>query len=108
MAAKKVEVFQSEYEYLTQFHKEATLELASLRAEREKLHKDYDDLMKAFAAVCYAHDCANCKQTGNLELVEFCRQADCECDKCSAPCPCRECDHGSNFEWDKGGSSDGD
>lgn len=99
--AKKIEVSKSEYEYLKQFHKESSLELAALRTERDNLRKDYDDLMKAFAAVCYDHDCANCKQNGNTELLAYCEQADCGCNHCKAPCPCRDCVRGSNFEWDK-------
>lgn len=99
--AKKIEVFQPEYEYLTQFHNKATLELTELRAERDKLRKDYDELMKAFAIVCYEHDCKDCKHANNPEILGFCEQADLGCRKCSAPCPCRECDHGSNYEWDK-------
>lgn len=44
--AKKIEVFQSEYDYLTQFHKEATLEMTQLRAELDALKRENEQLQK--------------------------------------------------------------
>lgn len=44
MMVKKVVVFQSEYEFLTLFHRKAMLELTELRAERDALKQENAEL----------------------------------------------------------------
>lgn len=104
--AKKIEVFQPEYEYLTQFHKEATLELTELRAERDKLKQEKERLLRALAKADVRLECENCKHN-KVQLDEKCEEADLMCDQCKVGCPCKTCDNeGSNWEWN-GGASDG-
>ena len=101
MAAKKIEVFQSEYEYLTQFHKEGTLELAALRAERDKLQQDYAVLKKEYAELAYRADCYGCTHAVEVDEASLCEQAGFECDRCTAECPCCDCVAGSHYERKK-------
>lgn len=97
--AKRIEVFESEYEYLKKFHEEATLELTTLTAERDRLRQDYDELMKDFARLAYYGDCFGCKHANEFENA--CIEANGECVHCKADCLCKECIQGSNYEYSK-------
>ena len=99
--AKKIEVFQNEYEYLKQTAAENALALAVLQAERDNLRNELDEIKKEYAELAYRADCYRCAHAVQVEEANQCEQANFECDRCTAECPCCNCVAGSHYERQK-------
>lgn len=103
--AKKIEVFEAEYEYLKRFHEENTLTLATITADRDRWKHAYDELVKVHGRLAHRWgECCGCThlidQAENAER-NLCKEAGYDCERCTENCPCCSCVDGSNYEYNQ-------
>lgn len=81
---------------------EQVAEIQSLKDElaeaNEKLERVIQSMREAAAA---DGTCGGCKHLPvAIEDSPACMEADCECQNCKDPCPCKGCEGASHWEWE--------
>lgn len=101
--AKKIEVFQTEYEFLKRSHEESTLALGTLAAERDRWKQAFNELVKEYGRLAHQHgECCGCTHLSDQQISferDLCKEADYDCVACTENCPCCTCVNGSNYEY---------
>lgn len=74
--------------------------LHDLAEARQQLNRAIECMKKSAAE---EEVCTGCKHFPvAVEDSPACLEADCECENCKDPCPCKGCNMASNWEWDYG------
>lgn len=72
--------------------------LHDLAEARQQLKRAIQNMKEAAAA---DGTCCGCKHFPvAVEDSPACLEADCECSNCKDPCPCRDCEGASHWEWE--------